>query len=278
MKTIGIDLGGTQLRAAVLADHVMGDVKSLQINASGTSGQVLDQLYSLVDPLVDGQVAGIGIGVPSVVDMRTGIVYDVQHIPSWKEVPLRQQMEDRYQVPVQVNNDANCFALAEKYFGEGRDVHCFVALAIGTGLGAGIIIDDKLYAGRNTGAGEFGMPDYLDRNYEYYASGGFFLHKYGETGKALAAKAGDGDPRALQSFREFGAHLGDALKMILYAYDPEMIILGGSVSRSYALFSAAMWERLRTYGYPKSLENFRLTVSRLEQPGILGAAALCEQT
>src|SRR5690606_24955530 len=112
--------------------------------------------------------------VPSVVDVDKGIVYDVQNIPSWKEVPLKAIMEERYGVPVQVNNDANCFALGEKYFGQGRDSKAFIGLTLGTGLGAGIILNDKLYAGPNCGAGEFGMVPYLDYHYEYYASGQFF--------------------------------------------------------------------------------------------------------
>lgn len=276
MNTIGIDLGGTQLRAARVLDGKPGAVQRVRIDASGSRQQVLDQLYGLVDPLMKEGAGAIGIGVPSVVDMTTGVVYDVQNIPSWKEVHLREQMEARYRVPVHVNNDANCFALAERHFGEGRTVPSFVGLTIGTGLGAGIIIAGKLYPGRNTGAGEFGMVRYLDHCYEYYASGQFFTHTYGESGKTLAARAADGDPGARESFRAFGVHLGEAVKMILYTYDPEMIVLGGSVSGSYGLFSASMWDTIASYGYPASLAHLRITVSRLEHAGILGAAALCE--
>jgi glucokinase len=276
MNIIGIDLGGTQLRAARVADGRPGPVQRMRINASGSPQQVLDQLYNLVDPLMEEGAGAIGIGVPSVVDMTTGIVYDVQNIPSWKEVHLKQLLEARYRVPVEVNNDANCFALAEKHFGQGRRLHSFVALAIGTGLGAGIIIADRLYPGRNTGAGEFGMVDYRDHCYEYYASGQFFEHSDGESGKSLAARAEAGDAGALEGFRLFGGHLGEAVKMILYTYDPEMIILGGSVSASYALFRESMWDAIGTFGYPASLEHFSIRVSELRDAGILGAAALCE--
>ena len=119
-------------------------------------------------------IKAIGIGVPSVVDTHTGIVYDVQNIPSWKEVAIAQKMQELYKLPVLVNNDANCFALGEYHFGKGKGTKSMVGVTIGTGIGAGIIINGKLYCGPNCGAGEFGMIGYLDKVVEYYASGQFF--------------------------------------------------------------------------------------------------------
>jgi glucokinase len=171
---IGIDLGGTHVRAAVVANQSAGAVQHVPITAGGTKEAVLQTVYNVADAIMQSSVAAIGIGVPSVVDVDTGIVYDVQNIPSWKEVPLKKLMEERYKVPVFVNNDANCFALGELYFGEGRGSNSLIGLSIGTGLGAGIIINRKLHAGPNCGAGEFGMVAYKDHYYEWYASGQFF--------------------------------------------------------------------------------------------------------
>lgn len=275
MNIIGIDLGGTNIRGAVVKEGVLSDVKAIRVSSSGTEEEVLKELFQLTDKLVESKITAIGIGVPSVVDIEKGIVYDVQNIPSWKEVHLKEHLENRYHIPVLINNDANCFALGEKYFGQGKDYHSFIGLAIGTGLGAGIIINDKLYAGPNCGAGEFGMVNYLDKYFEFYASGQFFKNEYQTDGEDVFRKAEKGYKEALMMFEEFGAHLGNAVKMILYTYDPEIIIFGGSIKDAYPFYKDTMWREIREYAYPKSLEKFQIRISTLKNSGILGAAALC---
>lgn len=274
MNTIGIDLGGTQIRAAKVNATEILAMRSGRITAGGTVQQVLDELVGLLDSVIDDSVGAIGIGVPSVVDVDKGIVYDVQNIPSWKEVPLKSILEKRFRVPVEVNNDANCFALGEFYYGKGKASHSFIGLTLGTGLGAGIIVHDRLYEGTHCGAGEFGMISYLDQYYEYYASGQFFRNCHHTTGEAVYQGASSGDSNALEVMEEFGTHLGNALKMVLYAYAPELVILGGSIREAYPFFEKSMWQQIRTFAYPKSLESFRLEVSELQHAGVLGAAAL----
>lgn len=271
---IGIDLGGTHARAGIVSEGQLGNIVSVRISSSGSVEDVLQIMYELIDPLVNDHIKAIGIGVPSVVDIEHGIVYDVQNIPSWKRVELKKLMEERYRIPVSVNNDANCFAVGEKYFGKGQQVHSMIGLAIGTGLGAGIIINDKLYPGVNCGAGEFGNVDYLDQIVEYYASGQFFQNCYHTTGELVFQKAQSGDPLSIIILEELGTHIGNAIKMILYTYCPEMIILGGSISKSYPFFQKTMWERIHTYVYSNTLNQFHLEISELENSGILGAASL----
>ncbi len=273
-KLIGIDLGGTNIRGAQVNDGRLLEVLSAKVNASGTEQEVLKELFELTDRLMETEVKAIGIGVPSVVDVESGIVYDVQNIPSWKEIPLKKYMQKRYQVPVLVNNDANCFALGEKYFGKGKELHSFIALSIGTGIGAGIIINDKLYAGSNCGAGEFGMVHYLNQYFEYYASGQFFKNCYRTTGVEIFKKARSGDPEAMTIMGELGAHLGNAIKMILYTYDPESIILGGSIAEAYPFYQKKLWEQIYDFAYPKSLQRFSIQLSELKNAGVLGAASL----
>lgn len=271
---IGVDLGGTHVRAGVVSAARLAQIVSARIPSSGSVESVLQIMYELVDPLINKEVRAIGIGVPGVVDIENGIVYDVQNIPSWKKVELKKFMDERYHLPVLVNNDANCFALGEKYFGKGKRFHSMIGLTIGTGMGAGIIINDKLYAGVNCGAGEFGNVEYLDQYVEYYASGQFFENCYQMNGEVVYKKALEGDPLSIMIFEEFGTHLGNAIRMILYTYCPEMIVLGGSVSKAYTLFEEKMRERIRTYVYSNTLEQFQLEVSDLVNPGILGAASL----
>ncbi|RPJ00342.1 MAG: ROK family protein, partial [Candidatus Aminicenantes bacterium] len=219
-------------------------------------------------------VAGIGAGVPSIIDLKAGVVYDVQNIPSWKKVPLKALLEERYRLPVYVNNDANCFAAGEKHFGKLGPYDSAVGLIVGTGLGAGIIANGRLYSGINCGAGEFGMLPYLDRNFEAYASGQFFRRLHGTSGRETSERAGRGDGKALETFAEFGRHLGEAVKAICYAVDPEIILLGGSVSKSYRFFQAALWETFQGYAYSLAKERLKIEVSETENIAILGAAAL----
>ena len=275
MAIIGIDLGGTQMRGGLVEGERLLSVLSQKVKAKGTKEEVLQDLFQLTDQLVrQEEVEAIGIGVPSVVDIEKGIVYDVQNIPSWKKVYLRQEMGKRYQLPVFINNDSNCFALGEKYFGKGKKAHSFIGLTIGTGLGAGIIIRDKLYSGPNCGAGEFGMVDYLDKYFEYYASGQFFQNCHQTSGKEIFDNAKAGKADALRIYEEFGTHLGNAIKMILYTNDPQMIIFGGSIAEAYSYFEKNMWSRINTFAYPNSLKKFEIKISTLKHSGILGAAAL----
>ncbi|MFQ6045028.1 MAG: ROK family protein [Gemmatimonadales bacterium] len=271
---IGVDLGATNARAGVVRQQHLDKVSKVRINPQGSVDEVLDQLCGLIDRTTPGDIDAVGIGVPSVVDIETGVVYDVQNIPSWKEVPLKSILEERYAAPVLVNNDANCFALGEKHFGIGVGRRSLIGLIVGTGFAGGIIIDGRLYPGSNCGAGEFGLIPYLESIYEHYCSGQFFTRHVGQTGAEVFRRAAEGDREALKVFTEFGRHLGEAVKTILYAFDPELIVLGGSVRKAYRFFEAAMWDSIRSFAFPNSIESLTIAVSKLEHVAILGAAAL----
>src|ERR1041385_2411440 len=205
---LGVDLGGTNVRTGLITSNNLSSTLSQRINSAGSVEEVLAQLFSLIDRSINSSVKAVGIGVPGLVDTGKGIVYDVVNIPSWKEVPLRDVIEERYHVPVFINNDANCFALGEFYFGKGRGSESMIGVTLGTGLGSGIIINKKLYEGKNGGAGEFGMIDYLDKYYEYYASGQFFQNVYKIDGETVFKNAQEGYRNAYKLYSELGTHLG----------------------------------------------------------------------
>lgn len=274
-KVIGLDLGATNIRGAIVDGSSLADIISQKIKSDGSVEDVLNDIYQVADALLQRDKAlAIGIGVPSVVDVAEGIVYDVQYIPSWKEVHLKQLMEERYQIPVYVNNDANCFAVGEYYFGKGNNSDSMIGLTLGTGLGAGVMINKRLYAGFNCGAGEFGLFPYLDNVLEYYCSGSFFDNVYGLDGVQVFEDAKNGEAKALTLYRELGKHIGHAIKQVMYAYDPQLIVLGGSVRHAYEFFEETMWQEIKTFAYTKTAERIRIEVSELQNSGIIGAAAL----
>ncbi len=271
---IGVDMGGTKIRAGRVTNNVIEKTASGFVPKTEKESEVTDVLIKVIREVADVNVAGIGIGVPSLVDSDRGIVYNVKNIPSWEKVHLKDILEKEFNIPVFINNDANCFATGERFFGKGKDYEDFVGLVCGTGLGAGIVKDGHLMPDRNCGSGEFGEIPYLDHIYEYYASGQFFQHFYGVNGDVMAAKAKDKDPEALKAFSEFGIHLGKAIKTIMLAVDPAAIIMGGGVAESYEHYRDAMWTEIKDFPYPESVGNLEILITDTQEIAILGAAAL----
>jgi glucokinase len=249
-------------------------VLSKKLTAHHDANEVLQQLFDITDALITPSTTAIGIGVPGLVDLHKGTVSDVVNIPSWKKISLQQILEERYNIPVLINNDANCFALGEYYFGKGKGTDSMVGLTIGTGLGSGLILNKQLYTGTHCGAGEFGMIPYMDQCIEYYASGQFFKNVYGIEGEVAFQRALNGATEAIDMYCEFGTHLGNAIKTILFALDVELIILGGSVSKAFTLFEKSMWNSIMEFPYKETANSLKIEVSELENSGILGAAAL----
>ena len=274
---LGIDLGGTYFKMGLVQNGIVVKQTYKSVNNKASEEETLFSLFEAIDSIINSDVIAIGIGVPAVVDPLTGIVYDVQNIPSWKKVALKEIVEQRYSLPVYLNNDANCFTLGEKIFGKGKDFENFIGLSIGTGIGMGIIINNNLYNGVLCGAGEVGMLPYKDGIMEEYSSSFFFSKNYHQTAEELSFGAAKGDENALKAYAEFGFHLGECLKSILYMYAPEAIILGGSISKSFSLFKESMELSLQSFAYQKKIEDLKIEASNLEGIAILGAASLCFQ-
>lgn len=272
---IGVDIGGSNMKAGKVVNGSVVQSHLVEVGRNDTEEATLDKLFESINKVMTNAVEAIGIGVPAVVDPESGIVYDVQNIPAWTKVALKDLVYQKYKVPVFINNDANCFALGEKYFGKAQAYTNCVALSLGTGLGMGILIDNKLYNGVLCGAGEIGMLPYKNGIMEHYTGSFFFEKTYGESAKALFNRALEGDSLALQAFNEYGKHLGEATKAILYLFAPEMIVLGGSISNAYPFFKDAVMHSLGSFAYQKQLEHFKIETSDLVDSPILGAAALC---
>lgn len=272
---IGIDLGGTNVRMGIVDKGVIVRKIAERCKADQPEDIVVNQLKEMLHQIMTSEVKSIGIGVPSVVDAERGIVYNVANIPSWKEVHLKEILETEFNIPVYVNNDCNCFALGEYHFGDGAGQKDIVAVALGTGVGSGIIIDGKLYNGGNTGAGEIGCIPYMEYDYESYCSSSYFTRVHGMTGKEAFEKVQENeDMEAVILWNQFGHHVGDLMKVILFAYDPRVIVIGGSIANAYEYFAPAMMESLDDFPYPEIVKKIKIYTSKVEDVAILGASTL----
>jgi glucokinase len=272
---IGVDLGGTKVAAGKVDKNGIKEIQYQLIPAQSEDPMdVVNSIIEVIRILFDSTVLGIGIGVPGLVDREKGIAYDIQNIPSWKEVHLGDMLEKEFNVPVYLDNDANCFALGEAQFGDGKGEKDFVGLTLGTGMGAGIIKDGYLMPDAHCGSGEFGNIPYLDSIYEDYCSGKFFKDHYNENGEELAEKAQEGDKNAIRAFTDFGKHIGNGIKTIMFSVDPRKVIIGGSVAQSKDLFEKSMWETIKDFPFPGAVADFDVVFSDVKNIAVLGAASL----
>jgi glucokinase len=271
---IGISIGGKTLVAGKVKDGKIEKSITRRINNKAPEDEILSEIYKLINDVNDDEVAGIGIGVPSIVDVERGIVYKTQNLPSWREVHIKEILESHFGVRVYVNNDANCFAIGESYFGKTKGYENSVGLILGAGVGAGIIFKGHLYSGTNCGAGEFGEIFYREHNYEYYLRESYFEDKYGVPVLTFLNRANKNDKIAKAVFEHFGYDLGKLMVTILFAVDPEIIVVGGTISKAFTYFEKSMWEKVNLFPYKQTVSKLKIIPSEQEDIAVLGAAAL----
>ena len=294
---IGVDMGGTKIYGA-LSDLGGTILDEVNIGQHGTSGEdSYDRLTTLIDTLLSSpkldsrQVHGIGVGAPGITLHEEGIVTWAATL-HWKDFPLKTRLRERYPYPITVDNDVNLAALGELWFGAGQNVQNMVMIAIGTGIGAGIIIDGALYRGANEASGEIGnmLPgsEFLGRNFEHFgalesvASGTgiaerarAMLHGSHSTSELENLTSEDvfeaaklGEEWACKVITETVDYLAIAIANLSVSFDPELIVLGGGVSRSADMLVEPILQRMR--GCIPTLP--KLVVSNLGlKAGVMGA-------
>ena len=262
-KLIGLDIGGTKCAVSV-GECADGALKILAREEFPTVGlswrQVLDEFAARIESLSDAghsasgvrhSVYGIGISCGGPLDSRRGVIMSPPNLPGWDDVPAVDFFKERFGVPVSMQNDANACALAEYLYGSGRSVKNLVFMTFGTGLGAGIIIDGKLYLGANDNAGEIGHvrlsptgPVGYNKagSAEGFCSGAGIarLAKMRKgldiTAKELFARVRAGDPDCTEVFHESAEKLATILAFTIDILNPEVIALGGVFMRNADLF------------------------------------------
>ncbi|MDQ6662098.1 MAG: ROK family protein [Chloroflexota bacterium] len=193
---VAVDLGGTQIRTAVLRGSTLLSRVGLLTGEVPTPERVIPRIYAAIQQALDEAqttldfIAGIGIGAPGPLDSRTGIVYDPPNLPGWERVPLRDMFQEHFQVPVVVENDANAAALGEYMFGAGRGSKNLVYMTISTGIGGGVILNGSIIEGASGTAAELGHMT-IDRYGERCNCGNIGCLERIASGTAIARRANE---------------------------------------------------------------------------------------
>lgn len=299
-----MDIGGTQIRAAIYSQDHLQPINRLRTSTHVTGTTPLDRLIELITSIWPGddKIAGIGVVAPGPINSQKGILLAAPNIPEWKELPLRQVLEERFKVPVALGNDANLAALGEWEFGAGRGHHFLIYLTISTGIGSGIILDDRLLEGASGLGAELGHVTVLPDgplcgcgqrgHLEAVASGTAISHWVEEkikegapsclaasqktSAKDISAAAQEGDNLAKQAFERAGTFIGHALADYLHIFNPTIVIFGGGVSQSGSLLlNPVLNELKKRVMSPQYLDNLTITQAALrDDAGLLGALAL----
>jgi glucokinase len=303
---IGIDLGGTQVRAALVGAR--GEVIARaeeRTDAMAGPDRVLAQIGALADGLTadvgTARVVGIGISTPGPIDTISGIARDIPTLAGFADFPLKAELQKRFGVPVSLENDGIAAAIGEWQFGAGRGLENLVYVTVSTGLGGGVIADGRVLRGRKGMAGHIGhmsvMPDgalCLCGNrgcFEAYGSGTAFTRRardrafactetrLGAEGaavdsRAVFAAARSGDALANTLIDEEAEILGRGFTSLLHIFSPDVIIMGGGLSHEFERLHPGIQRYIAEWAMP-AFKDVRVVCAALGQnSGLIGAAAL----
>jgi glucokinase len=308
---VAVDLGGTQIRAALVdpAGQIYRRVAHLTRGDEGPDAVVdrIEQaIREVLEAMPDRPVAGIGIGAAGPTNPTTGIVYDAPNIPGFEMVPLRNLIGERIGKPTFLGNDANLAALAELLYGAGRGFRDMIYLTVSTGIGSGIISDGRLIVGASGLAGEAGhmivLPDgpvcgcgafgCLEAMASGTAIRRFMLERLGSgadsalrelvvnnpgalDARAVAEAAIGGDRLAAEAFQVAGIYLGLGIVNLMNLLNPRAFVIGGSVTKAGPLLFEPMWKSIRDRAKPFYLQGLSISQAALgDDVGLQGAAAL----
>ncbi len=288
---VGVDLGDAVFRAATV--NLRGEIlHRIEVPSDDTDGQAaLDRALDLLDRLISmrtGQVVGIGIGAPGLIDTTDGTV--VQAVKrAWRDLPLASMVGARYGLPVYVANDSQVAALAEHVFGAVRSAN-LIAIKVGLGIGAGLVLGGELFQGDGFGAGEIGHT-VVDPDGEVCRCGSRGCLETVASSRAVLARlqvvCGEpvsleaaveafrrGDPDVRRVVLEAGSHLGTAVAGLVGALDVHRIVLAGTMAAFGEPWLDAVRASLRRGALPALARQVRLELGGIDDIVILGASAL----
>jgi glucokinase len=272
---IGVDIGGTSIVAARFSESELLERAEVPTGADRPAMEIMESLYEAIEKVITEEVIGIGIGMPGFMNVETGEILQINNIPSFNGFAIKPKVEKRFNLPTFQNNDANCFALGETYYGAGKKYTNLVGVTLGTGLGGGIILNRKIHTGLMGGAGELGCVPFHGGIVEDICSAALFKNKYNTTGAELYKKAKAGDQESLAVFDELGRNIGELLRVVMYILSPEAFVIGGSVANSWDLLEKSLRNEVDKFLVPMISSKVDLVPAQLDNAGLFGAAALC---
>lgn len=229
-----------------------------------------------------GGVAGVGVGSPGPIDMREGVIVSPGNLRPLHGFPIVARLREALGAEVVLNNDGNCFGLAEARFGAGRGSEVCCALTLGTGLGGACVIDGRIFNGPGGAAAEIWCSPLAGEFVEERVSGRGLARNYEAlsggclSGPEIAELARSGDEAALEAFRRFGRDLAVPSAYMCNIMDADVLVLGGSIAKEFDLFADALMGEARKYINEITMRRLRIVQSALggDEAGVLGAAAL----
>ena len=284
-QVIGVDLGGSAIKLGrfTQSGQCLADlaVPTPQPSTPEAVIEAMGDAIASLDP--HREAVAIGVGTPGPADATGRIARVAINLAGWHDVPIADALEAKTGRPVTVANDANCAGLGEAWLGAGRTFKDVLTLTLGTGVGGAIILDGKLFVGRNGTAGELGLitlnpegPPCNSGNrgsLEQYCSVQAIGRETGLTPAALFDRAKAGDEGAIAFWQTYGRWLGAGIASLVYMLTPEAVIIGGGISAAAELFLPTTQAELETRVLPSSREGMQLLVAELgNQAGIAGAA------
>jgi glucokinase len=303
--TIGIDFGGTTIKTGVVfQSHIIDHAPPIATQDFSSREELIDAMVRTIEDLRvrHSGVAAVGVGMPGFVNFEKGLVYQLTNVVDWIAVPLKKILEDRVGLPVVVENDANCMAVAEWKCGSGRGFQHVIFISLGTGVGGAIIANGQLIRGACHGAGEIGqtsidykgrpghyrnlgaLEDYIGngeiavRAHDAYAAAGIQKPIADCCPAALATAAHQGDAIALAEWEETGRMLATAVMNCCWLLNPEAIVVGGGVARAGELLFEPFKKHLfAQLSGPFSDHLIVAPAAFGHEAGTIGAAALARE-
>lgn len=298
--TIGIDIGGTNIKIGVLDRSGVVIARNHFATKPFASSKVklIDAIASHVRTIMEhagikrNQVNGIGIGLPGPIDHKGGIVRFLPNIPGWKNVPLKSLLEKRLNIPVYIDNDVKLITLAEWKKGAGKGYTDLVCLTLGTGVGSGLVLGDQLYRGVHNAAGELGhlpineegpkcncggygcLESYIG-NQRLFARASTIMNTPGMTTQTMFALANKNNKKALKFWEETATHLGNGLTAIVNLLNPQIIIIGGGVSNNHRYLFKTAQAVIDSRAMLTHRKKVKIVRAKLgDDAGIIGAQVL----
>lgn len=284
---IGVDIGGTKIRAGIVgAEGVVYDVpRTIPTCAELPGEEIVQRLIALIKETLshagEYEVLGIGVGCTGPLDLRKGMLLEVENLPTLNNYPLLQVLEEALHMKVKMENDANALILAEALWGAGKDADTVLGFTLGTGIGCALINHGTVWQGKNDCAGEIWTAPYRDGILEEYVSGNALTRLYEQhtgkhlSGNEIAALAIAGEEAAKQVWDEFAQALAYALSWTVNMLDPQMVVIGGSIIKSANLFWEQADTSFRRYVCRSVADSVSLKPAALgDDAGFIGAAAL----